>query len=142
MSMKCRCMMLGFGVQLSTQRVTGPMFFHWTSSEHYVRLIIVSGSVVWWRKIVLVFYARWWSGSVSNFVAALNELFGKWHIRLQSSSLNLVTSLWGTLKEKTYLKNPHSSEELQENIRHEISAVPLQEHQCMSEKYSHILRYT
>jgi hypothetical protein len=49
--------------------------------------------------------------------------------------------LWGMLKEKTHLKNPHSSEELQENIRHEIFAVPLQQHQCMSEKYSYIMRY-
>jgi hypothetical protein len=82
---------------------------------------------------------------VNNLVAALNEVFGKQVIsrgywRLQSSSLNPSDFyLWVMLEEETYLKNPHSLEERQE--RHEISAAPLQQHQCVSEKYSHILRY-
>jgi hypothetical protein len=32
--------------------------------------------------------------------------------------------LWGTLKEKLYVKNLLCLEELQENIRHEISVLP------------------
>jgi hypothetical protein len=34
--------------------------------------------------------------------------------------------LWGTLKEKVHVNNPRSLDQLQENIRHEIPAIPVQ----------------
>jgi hypothetical protein len=37
--------------------------------------------------------------------------------------------LWGNLKQKVYKTNPHTIEELKENIRHELSAISLGEHQ-------------
>jgi hypothetical protein len=44
----------------------------------------------------------------------------------QSHNLNPYDFyLLGILKEKTYLKNRQTLEELSENIRHEISAVPI-----------------
>jgi hypothetical protein len=33
--------------------------------------------------------------------------------------------LWGMLKEKVYMNNAHSLEELEANIRNEISAIPI-----------------
>jgi hypothetical protein len=69
----------------------------------------------------------------NNSVVALDEIFGEriiswgmWPPR--SPDLNPCDFyLWGTLKEKVYINNPHSLEELQANIRHEISAVPIQQ---------------
>lgn len=65
--------------------------------------------------------------TAKNSVDTLYEVFGRrvksrvmWPPRLPD--LNTCDFyLWGTLKVKVYVKNPHSLEELQENIRHDIS---------------------
>jgi hypothetical protein len=36
--------------------------------------------------------------------------------------------MWDILEEKVCVNNPHPLEELQENIRHEISTIPVQQH--------------
>jgi hypothetical protein len=73
------------------------------------------------------------SHTAKNSTVALDEVFGErvisrglWPPR--SPDLNSCDFyLWGTLKENVYVNNPHSSEELQVNIRHEISAIPVQQ---------------
>jgi hypothetical protein len=45
------------------------------------------------------------------------------------------------LEEKVYMNNPHSLEELQANIRHEISAIPVQQFKVFPEVYSHNVRH-
>jgi hypothetical protein len=35
--------------------------------------------------------------------------------------------LWGMLQEKVYMKNPHSVKEVQANIMHKISTIPVQQ---------------
>jgi hypothetical protein len=69
--------------------------------------------------------------TANNSMVALHEVFGErvisrglWPPR--SPDLNPCDFyLWGTLKEKVYVNNQHSLEELQENVRHEISAIPV-----------------
>jgi len=59
-------------------------------------------------------------------VVTLEEAVGKWlitHALWPSRSLDLNTCnyyLWGTLKDRAYMNNPHQLQELKEDIKGEI----------------------
>jgi hypothetical protein len=73
---------------------------------------------------------------------ALDEVNSKWVISQglwppQSLDLNLWDIyLWATLKEKLYVNYLLSSEEFQENIRHEISVLPYNSSDVGTEHFS------
>lgn len=71
--------------------------------------------------------------TANNSLVALDQIFSEriisrriWPPR--SPDLNPCDfCLWDTVKEKMYMNNPHSLEKLQENIRHEISTILVQQ---------------
>jgi hypothetical protein len=70
--------------------------------------------------------------TANNSVVALDEVFGEqiigcglWPPRLPDlNTCNFY--LWGSLKGKVYVNNPHFLEKLQSNIRNEIFYIPVQ----------------
>jgi hypothetical protein len=126
---------VGVWCAISARRIIEPVFVHETiNSERYVRLILSPffDQLTDEEKS----YGHFMQDNATvhtanNSMVALDEVFGErvisrglWPPR--SHDLNPCDFyLWGTLKEKVYVKNPHSLEELQENIKHEISAIPV-----------------
>jgi hypothetical protein len=128
---------VGVWCAISARRIIGPVFFHETiNSERYVRLILSPffDQLTDEEKSYGHFMQdNATAHTANNSMVALDEVFGErvisrglWPPR--SPDLNPCDFyLWGTLKEKVYVNNPHSLEELQENIRHEISTIPVQQ---------------
>jgi hypothetical protein len=132
---------VGVWCAISAQRIIiMTMFFHETiNSELYMRFILspFSQSTDWWKLYAHFMQNNATAHNANNFMVALDNVFGEQVISQGlwppwSPDLNLCDFyLWGTLK-KVYVNNLHSLEELEANIRHEISAIPVHQLRCVS----------
>jgi hypothetical protein len=110
-----------------------PVFSHETmNSKHYVRLILspsfdrlTDEEKLFWHFM----QDNAMVGTANNPMEALGERVVSQRFQLRKSH-NLMPHyfyLWGTLKDKVYVNIFNSSEELQENIMHKISTIPVQQ---------------
>jgi hypothetical protein len=124
---------VGVWCAVSARKVIGPVFFEETiNSYRYVELILLPffQGLTEEEKLYGYFMQDGTMAHTADFsVAVLEEVFGERLITCglwppRSPDLNPCDYyLWGTLKDRVYVNNPHSLQELKENIQREIADV-------------------
>jgi hypothetical protein len=128
---------IGVWCAISAHRIIGPVFFQETiNSERYVRLILTP----FFRELTeeektdgYFVQDNATTHTANHLMKERNQVFGD---RVASRELWPPRSpglhpcdfyLWGKLKDEMYVNNPHTLDELKDNIRVEISQITREE---------------